>query len=247
VLEIRALRSAHQYRLVLFLYLAVAELVGVLCALALVAGGSRDTVTGSCSERDFERTRSVVSRVPQVYGSNRMHTQPLPFLLQFQTVSEATVADDDRAPQPGAIASPGGIPMKRSLTILLAAATLAVPAAAITAGSASAASRPAATGSVVVNGRCSKGSLSNLQAQREDTGKLSIDFGVDMARHTAGVAWKVKETNNGGLVVATTVRTIADGSFSITRLVTPKPGVNHIAAIAANPSTGEMCFLRASV
>lgn len=137
--------------------------------------------------------------------------------------------------------------MKRSLTILLATATLALSATAISAGAASAASRPASTTPVVVNGKCSRGSLSNLQVQREDTGKLSIDFGVDMARHTAGVAWKVKETNNGSLVVATTVRTISDGSFSLTRLMTPKAGTNHVWAYAANPATGEKCYLTASV
>jgi hypothetical protein len=137
--------------------------------------------------------------------------------------------------------------MKRSLTMLLAAAVVAVPVTAITAGAvgASAPARTAAT-AVVVNGRCSKGSLSNLQVQREDTGKLSTDFGVDMARHTAGVAWKVKGTDNGVAFFATTVHTISDGSFSITRLITPKPGVNHIVAIAANPKTGETCSLRAS-
>jgi hypothetical protein len=139
--------------------------------------------------------------------------------------------------------------MKRSLTALLAVATLAVPVAAITAGVAGATvAAPSATAkTVVVNGRGTKGSLSNLQLQREDTGKLSIDFGVDMARHTAGVAWKVKVTDNGSLVVATTVRTISDGSFSITRLIAPKPGINHVRALAFNPATREWCYLTASV
>jgi hypothetical protein len=139
--------------------------------------------------------------------------------------------------------------MKRSLTALLAVAALAVPVAAITAGTAGATvSAHAATPSaVVVNGHCSKGSLSNLQVQREDTGQLSIDFGVDMAAHTPGVAWKVGVTDNGSLVAATTVRTISDGSFSITRLIPPKPGVNHIHALAINPATREWCYLTASI
>ena len=139
--------------------------------------------------------------------------------------------------------------MKRSLTALLAVATLAVPVAAVTAGAAGAtvAAPSAAPKTVVVNGRCTKGSLSNLQLQREDTGKLSIDFGIDMARHTGGIAWKVKVTDNSGLVAATTVRTISDGSFSITRLITPKPGVNHVNALALNPATREWCYLTASV
>ena len=138
--------------------------------------------------------------------------------------------------------------MKRSLTVLLAAATLAVPVTAIAAAGAGASVRAhAAPRVVVVNGHCSKGSLSNLQLQREDTGKLSVDFGVDMARHTRGVAWKVKGTDNGTAFFATTMHTISDGSFSITRLITPKAGVNHIVAIAANPATGETCSLSASI
>ena len=139
--------------------------------------------------------------------------------------------------------------MKRSLTMFLAAAALAIPVGAITAGGAgaSASAHTAKTSAVVVNRRCSKGSLGNLQLQREDTGKLSVDFGVDMARHTAGVAWKVKGTDNGTALFATTMHTISDGSFSITRVVTPKAGVNHIVAIAANPATGETCSLSASI
>ena len=133
--------------------------------------------------------------------------------------------------------------MKRTLSVFLAAAALGTPIAAIAAGSASAAT-PAA---VVVNGHCSKGSLSNLQLQREDTGKLSVDFGVDMARHTAGVTWKVLATDNGSPIIATTTRTIADGSFSVTRLVTPKAGTNTVRALALNPSTLEVCWLSASI
>ena len=61
---------------------------------------------------------------------------------------------------------------------------------------------------VVVNRHCSNTSLGNLQLQREDTGKISVDFGVDMARHTAGVTWKVKETRNGVVFVNRSTRTI---------------------------------------
>lgn len=98
---------------------------------------------------------------------------------------------------------------------------------------------------VVVNGHCSKGSLSNLQLQREDTGQISVDFGVDMARHTAGVAWKVKETRNGIAFVNGTTHTISDGSFSISSLLAPKP-LNHVVATATNPKTGETCTIQAT-
>ncbi len=64
-------------------------------------------------------------------------------------------------------------------------------------------------------------SVANIQVQREDTGLLSVDFGVDMAKHTAGVPWKVTMTRNGKLFASTTVRTVPDGSFSITRVLTP--------------------------
>jgi hypothetical protein len=100
---------------------------------------------------------------------------------------------------------------------------------------------------VVVNKACSKTSLANLQLQREDTGQISVDFGVDMARHTAGVAWTVKEWRNGVLFVYGAPRTIADGSFSVTRLLAPKVGVNHFVATASNPLTGETCSISASI
>jgi hypothetical protein len=126
-----------------------------------------------------------------------------------------------------------------TLIALPAALTIGVLGAALPAHAAT----PAA---VVVNGHCSKGSLSNLQLQREDTGKISVDFGVDMARHTAGVAWKVKETRNGVAFVNSTTRTIADGSFSNASLLAPK-AVNHIVATATNPKTGETCTISATL
>jgi len=100
-----------------------------------------------------------------------------------------------------------------------------------------------AASSGVVSGHCSRTSLTDLQVGREDNGQLSIDFGVDMARHRAGVRWLVSETDNGVLMTRTTMHTIADGSFSLTHLMTPKRGVNHIVATARNPLTGETCRL----
>jgi hypothetical protein len=93
---------------------------------------------------------------------------------------------------------------------------------------------------------CSQGSTANLQLQREDTGKLSVDFGVDMKSHVAGIAWKVKESNNTIAFVKTTEYTLADGSFSVTRRITPVSGVNHIVATATNPATGETCRIGAN-
>ncbi len=125
-------------------------------------------------------------------------------------------------------------------------ALLAVPAALGIGALSTAVPAHAAAGAVVVNGHCSKTSLDNLQLQREN-GKISVDFGVDMARHVAGVAWKVKATDNGVGFVNTTKLTIADGSFSITRRLTPQAGVNQIVANASNAATGETCSISASI
>jgi hypothetical protein len=100
--------------------------------------------------------------------------------------------------------------------------------------------------SVVVNGHCTKTSLDNLQLQREDTGQISVDFGVDMARHTAGVTWHVKETRNGVVFVNRYIRTITDGSFSISSLLAPQT-TNHVVATAYNPASGEFCTISATL
>ena len=126
-------------------------------------------------------------------------------------------------------------------------ALIALPAALVLGTVGTALPAHAATPSaVVVNRHCSKTSLANLQLQREDTGKVSVDFGVDMARHTAGVPWHVKETRNGVVIVNRTTRTIGDGSFSISNLLAPK-SVNHIVATASNLQTGETCTISATL
>ena len=105
----------------------------------------------------------------------------------------------------------------------------------------------AAVNNRTVAGHCTQNSRSTLQVSREDTGKLSVDFGVDMTRHISGVAWKVKETNNGIAFVNTTKYTLADGSFDVSRLISPQPGTNTITASATNPATGETCTATASL
>ena len=105
----------------------------------------------------------------------------------------------------------------------------------------------ATTNPININAKCSGTSVANLQVQREDTGKLSVDFGVDMARHAAGVRWGVGATDDGTLFVFQMVKTISDGSFSVTSVITPKPGVNTIVATAGNPVTHETCTVRGSL
>ena len=116
-------------------------------------------------------------------------------------------------------------------------AAIAVPVA--TAG--------AATPPVNITAKCSGTSTVNLQLQREDTGRLSVDFGVDMARHKAGVQWKVTETDNGTTFVSKTAKTIRDGSFSITSLLVPPAGLNTVTGTAVKAATGETCTLTASI
>ena len=125
-------------------------------------------------------------------------------------------------------------------------AVIAVPVA-IALGAAGTALPAHAAGSVNKTGHCSGTSMKNLQLQREDPTHISVDFGVDMARHTAGVVWNVRETDNGTVFVNTTRKTISDGSFSITKLITAQPGTNTIVARATNPATGEVCRISASI
>ncbi|HEY5109979.1 MAG TPA: hypothetical protein VII96_10265 [Acidimicrobiales bacterium] len=109
------------------------------------------------------------------------------------------------------------------------------------------ASASAATPSININAKCSGTSVSNLQVQREDTGAVSVDFGVDMARHTAGVPWKVAEGRNGTGFVSATVKTVKDGSFSVSRVLSPLAGTNTIVASAVNAKTGETCSITGSL
>jgi hypothetical protein len=103
------------------------------------------------------------------------------------------------------------------------------------------------TKAITVNAKCSGTSVANLQIQREDTGKLSVDVGVDMARHTSGVRWRVGASDNGTVFILQTASTISDGSFSITRFISPKPGTNTIVATAVNLTTHEHCSVRGSL
>jgi len=136
--------------------------------------------------------------------------------------------------------------MSKKLTRLFA--TAAIGASGLTAVAAlPAVTAGAATGPVNITKKCSGTSIVNLQLQREDTGKISVDFGVDMAKHKAGVTWKVVESDNGTVFVNGTTKTIGDGSFSLTRLLAPAPGLNTVAGKATNSLTGETCTISAGI
>jgi hypothetical protein len=134
----------------------------------------------------------------------------------------------------------------QKLTTVALAGSLSLGLAATAASAASASTGPKAS-SINLNATCSKGSLGNLQVQREDTGQLSIDVGVDMTRHTAGVPWTFRVTDNGSTVTKGTTRTIGDGSFSVSKLMWPKGGANHFVFTAKNVRTGETCKLIGTV
>ena len=119
-------------------------------------------------------------------------------------------------------------------------ASFIIPVALVTTVAAGAIPAQAATR----NSTCSLRSLSNLQVQREDNGKLSVDFGVDMVSHASGVKWTYRVVDNGSVVMRGTASTIADGSFSVTQAITPLTGTNHILATAKNAATGETCRIR---
>ena len=104
----------------------------------------------------------------------------------------------------------------------------------------------AASEPVNITLKCSGTSLVNLQLQREDTGMVSVDFGVDIARHKAGVVWHVTESNNGTSFVNKSVKTIRDGSFSITRLLAPAAS-NTVVATAVKSASGETCSISGTV
>jgi len=133
--------------------------------------------------------------------------------------------------------------MKKLRTFTTAAVAGVISLGTVGALAAGASASTPKVSSVNVTHACSKGSLANLQVQREDTGQISIDVGVDMARHTAGVPWKITVLDNGTAVAAGKFRTAGDGSFSYTKLMNPKAGANHVVFRAVNLRTGESCAI----
>ena len=122
--------------------------------------------------------------------------------------------------------------------LLTVPAALGLAAAATLPAAAASARRPRAATS---SAPCSKSSHATLQVQREDTGQRSVDFGVDGARHVAGITWSVRVTDNGRLIASGAARTGPDGSFDLTRVLAASHTTHHYAAVAVSRSTGESC------
>jgi len=133
---------------------------------------------------------------------------------------------------------------RRTAATILAATAGLLAASGLASGTAAGAVTPAP---ININAKCSGTSIANLQVAREDTGKLSIDFGVDMVHHKAGVVWKATVTDNTSTVFSGSVKTISDGSFSVTRLIMPRAGANKVTGKATNLSTGETCTVTGTV
>ena len=133
---------------------------------------------------------------------------------------------------------------RRTVVTLLAATAGLLAATGLAGGTAAGAATPT---SININAKCSRTSWANLQVAREDTGKLSIDFGVDMLAHKAGVVWKATVTDNRSTLFSGSVKTISDGSFSVSRLLTPLAGSNKVTGRAVNPATGETCTVTGTV
>jgi hypothetical protein len=97
---------------------------------------------------------------------------------------------------------------------------------------------------VRVAGSCTGNSTAKLKVKR-DRGRLKTEFEVD--QNVSGVAWAVKLSRNGTVVVDTTRTTRApSGSLRIERRLTNGPGPDTVSATATSPS-GETCTATATL
>ncbi|MEY2517436.1 MAG: hypothetical protein QOJ89_4794 [bacterium] len=95
-----------------------------------------------------------------------------------------------------------------------------------------------------VAGSCTGDSTAKLKVKR-DRGRLKTEFEVD--QNANGVAWAVKLSRNGTVVVNTTRTTHApSGSFSLERRLANGAGPDTSLATATSP-TGEVCTATATV
>ena len=92
----------------------------------------------------------------------------------------------------------------------------------------------------VTNGHCSGPSTWKLTL-KHDAGRIEADAEVQTPR--AGQAWTFKMFDNGVRFGSGTKTTLADGSWSATRLATNRTGVDHIKVTARNTVTSETCTL----
>jgi hypothetical protein len=88
-------------------------------------------------------------------------------------------------------------------------------------------------------GACSLRSTSALKA-KYDNGRIEVELEVDQNRNDQ--LWTVRLFDDGIRVFTGLRRTAApSGSFSITRWITNRAGMDTIVARAVNSTTGEVC------
>lgn len=104
---------------------------------------------------------------------------------------------------------------------------------------AAAASAGAAPSAPTVTGTCSGGTQVFMTAQKSDPGLLEASFEVDHAK--AGSVWNVTLRHNGVVYYNHQRTAAADGSFSVDRVLTNQPGVDHFSGRAVNTATGAVC------
>ena len=94
-------------------------------------------------------------------------------------------------------------------------------------------------GGVRAAGSCSSGATWTLKA-KHDAGVIEVEGQVD-SNH-AGQSWKWSISDNGTVVRSGSATTTApSGSFSVTRRIGNRAGVDHVVFRANRPATGQTC------
>ena len=103
-----------------------------------------------------------------------------------------------------------------------------------------------AKGTVVKRaGTCTASTRSKIKLSNSN-GRIEADFEVDSNRNRQ--VWNVSIRDNGVRVFSGTRTTQApSGSFTVTRRIPNRAGIDHVVASAKNAKTGESCVARASI
>jgi len=98
-------------------------------------------------------------------------------------------------------------------------------------------------GDVMVRRPCSEASTAKLKLRPRDGG---IEYQFEVDSNVNGQRWRVHVKDNG-TVILRGVRTTRppSGSFTVERRTANRAGTDTLVASAKNPSTGELCRVRA--
>ena len=117
--------------------------------------------------------------------------------------------------------------------------TLAIGAGALAVAAPAHAQGGSGSGAVERRGSCSAGAVWKLKA-KHDNGRIETEFEVDSNR--IGQRWRVRIADNGVLVFrGVRVTQPPSGSFTVTRRIADRQGIDHIRAVARQPRTGQRC------